>query len=90
MLRSRHRLQRLRRRRAFRLFASLTALAPALAPTASATALAPTTAAAAAATLLVAEPAGAAPESTLAAETAAFASISLPSAAAIPLPTGYW
>ena len=90
MLRSRHRLQRLRRRRTFRLFDSLTALAPALAPPASATALAPTTAAAAAATLLVAEPAGAAPESTLAAETAAYASISLPSAAAIPLPTGYW
>ena len=85
----RHRLQRLRRRRAFCLFASLTALAPALSPTASASALAPTTAAAAAATLLVAEPAEAAPESTLAAETAALAAISFPTAAAVPLPTGY-
>ncbi len=83
----RHRLQRLRRRRAFCLFASVTALAPALAPTASASALAPTTAAAAAATLLVAEPAEAAPESTLAAETATVAAISFPTAAAVPLST---
>jgi hypothetical protein len=89
LLLPRHRLQRLRRRRAFCLFASLTALAPALSPTASASALAPTTAAAAAATILVAEPAEAAPESTLAAETAAFATISFPTAAPVPLPTGY-
>ena len=54
----RHRLQRLRRRRAFCLFASLTALAPTTVPKFAATALAPTAAAlaaqAAAATFAVA------------------------------------
>ena len=89
MLLPRHRLQRLRRRRASCLFASVTALASALAPTASASTLAPTTAAAAAATRFVAEPAEAVPESSLAAETAAVAAISFPTAAAVPLPTGY-
>jgi len=54
VLLSRHRLQRLRRRRAFCLFASLTALAPTTVPKFAATALAPTNAPAATATLLVA------------------------------------
>jgi len=85
----RHRLQRLRRRCASCLLPSLTAVAPPTVPKFSATALAPTTAAAAAATSLVAEPAEAAPESSLAAETAALAAISFPTAAAVPLPTGY-
>ena len=56
---------------------------------ASTSTLAPTTAAAAAATRFVAGPAEAAPESSLAAETAAVAALSFPTAAAVPLPTGY-
>jgi hypothetical protein len=88
VLRSRHRLQRLRRRRAFCLFASVTALAPTTISKFAATALAPTTAAAAAATLLVAEPTEAAAVSSLAAETAAVAAISFSAAAAVPVPSG--
>ena len=99
MLRSRHRLQRLRRRRAFCLFASVTALAPTTVPKISATALAPTaaiaTAEAAAATLAAAAAlldaeSGDSAISAFAAKVSTSAAAATASAAAVPLPTGYW
>ena len=104
VLRSRHGLQRLRRRACdtsasiasvASTIATIAAAAAAAAPIAS---IAAAAAAAAPTAILVAEPAKAAPDSTPASKSASipafaavstrFAPISVPSAAAVPLPTG--
>ena len=95
VLRSRHRLQRLRRRCASFIFPSVTAVAPTTAPIASAAAQ---PASETAATKLVAEPSKAAPDPTPAAKATAIAACAakvstpaaapFPSAASVPLPTG--